>query len=181
MLTGSAWNEFSANLIWFGIGSSCLLTFGQSEFLQHHGRFLCTWKTLKEISGVASLFKLQETLVVALAVLCYCDLPSVIRVSITDPEPWAHAACLTFAGNDQWPLLSRVRPSKWPLLSGASPSRWDLESYWRVFLSTLWVQQPAENGVIVGGWESLSSMPDAATDNSQGQKMTLCANLEPAC
>ena len=61
----------------------------------------CTWKTLKEISGVASLFKLQETLVVALAVLCYCDLPSVIRVSITDPEPWAHAACLTFAGNDQ--------------------------------------------------------------------------------
>ena len=50
---------------------------------------------------MASLFKLQEMLVVALAVLCYCDLPSVRRVSITDPEPWAHAACLTFAGNDQ--------------------------------------------------------------------------------
>lgn len=59
------------------------------------------WKTLKEISGVASLFKLQEMLVVALAVLCYYALSSVIKVSITDPEPWAHAACLTFAANDQ--------------------------------------------------------------------------------
>lgn len=59
------------------------------------------WKTLKEISGVASLAKLQETLAVSLAVLCHCDLSSVIKVSITAPEPWAHAACLTFAGNDQ--------------------------------------------------------------------------------
>lgn len=59
------------------------------------------WKTLKEISGVASLVKLQETLAISLAVLCHCDLSSVIKVSITAPEPWAHAACLTFAGNDQ--------------------------------------------------------------------------------
>ena len=56
------------------------------------------WKTLKEISGVASLFKLQEMLVVALAVLCYYDLSSVIKVSITDSEPWAPAA---HAADDQ--------------------------------------------------------------------------------
>ena len=56
------------------------------------------WKTLKEISGVASLVKLQKTLAVSLAVLCHCDLSSVIKVSITALEPWAHAACLTFSG-----------------------------------------------------------------------------------
>lgn len=48
---------------------------------------------------MASLVKLRETLAVSLAVLCHCDLSSVIKV-YHSPGPWACAACLTFAGND---------------------------------------------------------------------------------